>query len=110
ISGGTLRGAAGADLIVHQHDPFSPTTINSVIADNGTATALTKTGMGTLVLTGANTYSGNTFLNSGTLEVQSAEALGTGNSVTSRVGTTLRFGGSSAISTDKSFLFDYGSN
>jgi fibronectin-binding autotransporter adhesin len=110
LSGGTVRGAAGADLVVHQNDQFSLATISSVIGNNGTATGLTKAGPGTLVLTGANTYSGNTFVNGGTLEVNSDAALGSGGTVTSRAGTLLRFGGSSAISSTKNFIFDYGAD
>jgi autotransporter-associated beta strand protein len=41
--------------------------------------SLTKAGIGTLVLTGANTYSGGTVLDDGILMVGSPHALGTGN-------------------------------
>ncbi|WP_432799821.1 autotransporter-associated beta strand repeat-containing protein [Poriferisphaera sp. WC338] len=40
--------------------------------------SLAKTGSGTLALTGDNTYSGGTFLNEGTLQLNSNNALGTG--------------------------------
>lgn len=67
ITGGTLMGAANADLIVHGNSLANNLTIGSVIADNGGATALTKAGQGTLVLTGNNTYSGATFINGPTI-------------------------------------------
>ena len=87
ISGGTLEGGnpgsgSGNDLIfIDFADPGSGTnartTIDSVIADNsgngntnGTATALTKSGIGILALTNtANTYTGGTFLNGGTINI-----------------------------------------
>ena len=66
ITGGTLEGASGADLIVIQDNVNgSLLTIASAIADNGTATGLTKSGRGTLVLTGPNTYTGPTIINQG---------------------------------------------
>jgi autotransporter-associated beta strand protein len=68
-----------------------------VIADHtsGTGTvALTKTGTGTITLSGANTYSGLTTVSAGILNIQNATALGTttnGTSVTS--GATLQIQG-----------------
>ena len=53
IGGGTLEGASGKDLIVIQDNPSGNLTIGSVIANNSSATALTKSGAGLLVLTGA---------------------------------------------------------
>jgi len=51
-------------------------TYGGIVADNGTgADSLEKTGAGTLTFTGANTYSGNTTIGTGTL------ALGAGGSV-----------------------------
>jgi autotransporter-associated beta strand protein len=77
ILGGTLLGAAGADLIVLQNNTVYPFTIGSVIADNGSATALTLGGLGgTVILTNNNTYTGVTYLNSGTLQVGNGTPLG----------------------------------
>jgi fibronectin-binding autotransporter adhesin len=77
ISGGTLKGAAGGDLIVLQNYTPSPLTIGSIIADNGSPTALTLGGLGgTLILTNNNTYSGVTYINGGTLQVGAGTALG----------------------------------
>ena len=69
ISGGTLVGASGQDLVVIQNNPFTALTISSVvIANNTSATALTKSGVGTLfIATSANTYTGGTFINGGIL-------------------------------------------
>ncbi|MHA3773695.1 autotransporter-associated beta strand repeat-containing protein [Verrucomicrobiota bacterium sgz303538] len=67
ITGGTLRTAAGTDFTVIQGNTAGSLTIGSVLADNGGATGLAKNGAGTLILTGANTYTGNTTVQQGTL-------------------------------------------
>jgi autotransporter-associated beta strand protein len=75
IAGGTLTSgmANPSDLIVHQYGSGT-LTINSTIADgNGTST-LTKAGPGTLVLGGANTYTGITYVNNGTLALTGTNA------------------------------------
>jgi fibronectin-binding autotransporter adhesin len=76
ISGGTLEGAAGQDLIVNQFNTAGQLTIGSTIADNTTATALTKSGGGTLLLNSANTFTGGTRINAGTLMMGNDAALG----------------------------------
>jgi autotransporter-associated beta strand protein len=43
--------------------------------------ALNKTGAGTLVMSGTNTYSGNTNINSGVLQIDNIDALGSGTAV-----------------------------
>ena len=55
-----------------------PLTVGGIIADGGHAYSLTKAGTGDLVLSGANTYTGGTILNAGTLTLNNAAALGTG--------------------------------
>ena len=60
LSNGTLTGSSYA---------VTGGTISAVLA--GTGVALTKTGTGTTVLSGANTYAGGTFLNGGVLSVSS---------------------------------------
>ena len=54
-------------------------TLGGVISNGPTANALIKAGGGTLVLTGANTYTGGTTVSAGTLSARSASALGSGN-------------------------------
>ena len=49
-------------------------TVSGVISNTSTAGTLTKTNGGTLTLTGANTYTGNTILNNGALVVTSIGA------------------------------------
>ncbi len=75
ITGGALKAGGTADLIIHQHGA-SVLTISSIIADTG-GNALVKTGLGTLILSGANTFTGKTFLNGGTLSISDDANLGT---------------------------------
>src|SRR5205823_5308492 len=74
IGGGTISGASGKDLIVIQNSA-SDLSISSKIADNTSATGLTKSGAGRLNLSGANTYTGATTLNGGMIKLDSASAL-----------------------------------
>jgi len=53
-------------------------TYGGVIADGATGMTVTKTGAGTQILNGVNTYTGGTELAQGTIEVGNASALGTG--------------------------------
>jgi autotransporter-associated beta strand protein len=88
LLGGKVRsGRASGELFVHT--PYA-TAIGSEIADNGsTPTILVKSGASTakLTLTGANSYTGATFLNSGTLALTNNAALS--GPVVQAGGTTL---------------------
>jgi autotransporter-associated beta strand protein len=75
ISGGTLA-ATGSVLSVTQDNTSGGLTITSAIADGGVAAGLTKGGAGTLVLGGANTYTGTTSIATGTLQVGSGATAG----------------------------------
>lgn len=74
----TTRGtiaATGGELFVHQQSTTGTLTVHStLLAAN--VTNLTKTGNGTLILTGTNTYTGATYLNGGTLSVSATGNLG----------------------------------
>lgn len=62
--------------------------ISGVISDGTTAgRTLTKTGDGTLEFTAANTYTGTTTINGGTLKADSLTAFGTGDIVVNAGGT-----------------------
>lgn len=72
ISAGTLQGDTGSlqgnitDNATLVFDQASDGTYSSVISGSG---SLTKTGAGTLILDGANTYTGGTTISAGALEV-----------------------------------------
>jgi autotransporter-associated beta strand protein len=99
ITGGTLTGASGKDLIVHQYSSGN-LTISSVIADNTSATGLTKSGTGTLILTGNNTYTGTTFINAGTLN---ADATGGNKALGATTNIVVNSGGTLLTTTDQQF-------
>ena len=70
ISNGTLVGAAAgnSDLIIHQYSTGT-LTVGAVIANSSGISNLTKAGAGTVVLTAANSYTGQTYVNDGVLSV-----------------------------------------
>jgi len=78
ITGGALAGG-GNDLTVHQNNVTSAFTIGSSITGSNT---LTKSGLGTLLLNGTNTYTGQTTINEGTLLLSGGNAIGDGSFVT----------------------------
>ena len=77
ISGGPLSAGVGNDLIVH-HYGAGLLVIESELVDNG-GTALVKTGTGAMVLNGANSYSGGTFFNGGSVSISADTNLGAGD-------------------------------
>lgn len=74
ITNGTLRaGSGGNELITHVYGAGG-LEISATIDDNGSAKGLTKSGDGTLTLSGttANTFTGTTTVNDGTLVLNKA--------------------------------------
>ena len=88
----TTNTAAGTSILTVGASNVASATFSGVIQDNGSGkVALIKSGTGTQILTGANTYTGLTTVSVGTLEVGANNALGTnaaGTSVTA--GATLK--------------------
>jgi autotransporter-associated beta strand protein len=98
ISGGTLTGSPAGALVVYTPQNFS---VSSVIADNGSPTALVKTGSATLTLTGQNSFTGDIYINQGALQLTPSGNLefdqaihGPGN-LTKAGSATLTIGGAS---------------
>jgi fibronectin-binding autotransporter adhesin len=80
LSGGTINFGAAKTISVNN----ASNTITSVIG--GAATSLTKAGTGTLVLTGANSYTGTTIINGGTLDLGGGTASGSVDSTALTLG------------------------
>lgn len=105
ISGGNaIRPASSAEMIIRTDAASDTLTISSNIVANGAGgNALTKTGLGTLVLSGDNTYANGTYLNAGTLSVATlptgagSSTIGTGALNIS--GGTLQYTGASLTTT-----------
>ncbi|MFT9256643.1 MAG: autotransporter domain-containing protein [Acetobacter sp.] len=98
-AGTTLSFAAGglnlANAIALNGDPTievdsGNATLSGTLSDGSMAGDLVKSGAGTLVLSGANTYTGGTQLTAGTLVAGNNAALGTGT-LGMAAGTTLSF-------------------
>ena len=68
VGTGSLSGPANGDLVVSQNNTAQPFTISANITGSG----LTKSGAGTLILGGNNTYTGTTFVNGGVLQAPAA--------------------------------------
>jgi len=80
------------------NSPSNPLTVGGVVADGGTADSLTKTGIGTLVINGIDTYSGGTFVNAGTLALgPTGSLLTTGTLTVQGTGTFDLAGNSQSI-------------
>ena len=82
IQNGTLASSAGFDL--------QSGTVSAVLSGTG---AVTKTTAGTVTLSGANVYHGNTTVSGGTLAIAGAGTLGATNSQTTVSGGILDLGG-----------------
>jgi autotransporter-associated beta strand protein len=78
IQGGPLSSGTSPELLVTNRQNLH---VHSSISDGVGSTSLVKAGAGTLTLTGDNTYTGNTRVHAGILEVASDSNLGAGTAV-----------------------------
>ncbi len=85
-------GAVGREVVIHD---YADLTISAPIIDNGAASALTLSGSGITTLAGANTYTGATNIDSGTVKAGSNSALGVGSAMvlSGQTGATLDLNG-----------------
>jgi autotransporter-associated beta strand protein len=104
-NGGTISGIGGGALSLNGTRTFNigdstaaaaDLTVSAIIQDGTGSNGITKTGAGTLLLSGANTYTGGTTLSAGTLNINSSSAIGTGALAISG-GTTIDNTSGSAI-------------
>ena len=101
IQNGSIKSltATNSELVVNQTGAGTLTVSAAIVNGNGVST-LTKTGRGTLVLSGTNTYSGATVLNGGTLKTASPSALPAATTLTTATGTTLDLFGNNVTVTN----------
>ncbi len=78
ISAGTLLAGYNEDLVIRTDGVNDSLTISSVIGVNG-VNDLVKSGAGTLTLSANNTFTGDVYLNGGTLIVTTLANTATGN-------------------------------
>jgi autotransporter-associated beta strand protein len=95
---GTLAFSPGTNQTQTISDGIADQTGSGGTGDNAGAWTLSKTGAGTLVLGGANTYSGGTTVTGGTLSISSSANLGAGGSLALENGTMLNYGASGIYS------------
>ena len=114
LSAGSLDGGGtfnlGANELTVGGNNLS-TNVTGIIADGGggggTGASLVKTGSGTMILSGANTYTGGTTVNGGTLEISGSIASGTvtNNAHLAYIGTATA--GNAAITNGASATTDF---
>ncbi len=74
-TGTVTNNGAGAAVLTTGGDNTS-TTFSGVLTDGTGGVGLAKSGAGTMILTGANTYTGGTTIDAGTLQIGDGEATG----------------------------------
>ena len=98
-----------APMILAQNTNIAPTfgtmlTISGNIAGAGTGLSITDTG--TVVLSGANTYTGVTSINAGTLEIVSGASLGSSSGLVEKNGALFRINAAGATTITQPVTLD----
>ena len=106
LSGGISNAGSGIKTLTLSGTSADLNTISGVIQEGGNgAVSVTKSGAGTWVLSGANTYTGATTINGGTLVVANDQALGLGTVLNLTAGT-LQGDGSGARTLSQSVVLN----
>jgi len=93
-----FNGQTGTRTLTLTGTNTGDNTLAAVIGDNTGATSLVKSGTGTWVISGSNTFTGTTTVNAGTLKLASSgSALGSTSLITVNSGGTLMLGASNQI-------------
>jgi len=102
----SIAGVSGSQVFLGAKNltagDSSDTTMAGVISDGGiaggTAGSLTKQGTGKLTLSGANTYTGDTTVDAGTLETSGNERIANDSDLIVASGAIFRLGGNESLS------------
>ncbi len=94
IAGGILSGNSGRDLVLLQNNPSGDLVINSAVTSHNSGSnsnlGLTKSGVGTAILNGQNTFGGvQSYINEGTLVVTADATVGNTQLLTTTASTTV---------------------
>lgn len=92
----TAAGATSARTLIL--DGGGSGTVNGIISSGSQTLGLTKSGTGTWTLNSANTYTGNTAIQSGTLKLGAAGSIAASSSISLATGSTLDVSGNSGFS------------
>jgi autotransporter-associated beta strand protein len=111
-TGGVISGTSGTRTLTIGQGDFGGGNFQGVIANgSGGTTALTKTGTGTITLSGFNTYTGATAINAGKLFINGNQSAATGNvTVNATLGGKGIIGGNTTIAAGGMLEFDLGAN
>ena len=92
---GTITSATASSNPIISLGSLNTSTTFSGVIENGAATSLslTKTGSGTLILSGNSTYTGATNISDGVINIQHANALGNSSKTTVASGDALQLQG-----------------
>ncbi len=87
-AGSCITNTGGySSLIINNNLEGGSNKLDGEIREDGGVISLVKSGVGTVTITGNNSYTGGTMLNGGTLQIASDSALGTGPLVIGGVST-----------------------
>jgi autotransporter-associated beta strand protein len=92
-----FNGGTAAKTLTLTGSNTGANTIAAVIGDNTGTTSVTKSGAGTWVLSGSNTYTGGTIVTAGTLLASNAAGSATGTGAVSVGGAGATVGGSGSL-------------